>query len=302
MARYSWLILITLLASCGVPPTPDVSGLPTVAALPTLTATATLTPATPSATPTATPTDAPTETATATVTPSATITDTPTPTASNTPLPTDTPAPTSDNEGLLALALTAAFATVIPMPTTAPTAAGALPAVTQPVTGCAFPPPGGFAVVLAGDPTLAQQIGCPMPLGQSPITATVSSATQNYERGVMVWAQGAPPSIYALFGGGRFQRYDDTYNASTDPFSGGEPAPPGLIEPVRGFGKVWRTFPEARSGLGWARDNEQGGSSAAQAFERGQMIALPQRGEILILVYDAGNPNSGTWRTVPGTF
>ncbi|MBI5667107.1 MAG: hypothetical protein HZC41_03795 [Chloroflexi bacterium] len=296
------LVILLALAACSGQPTPEVLGLPTVAALPTLTATVTLTSVTPSATPTATATAAPTETPTVTVTPSATITDTPTPTASNTPLPTDTPAPTADNEGLLALALTAAFATVIPMPTAAPTAAGALPGVTVATTGCAFPPPGGFGVVFASDPTLVQQIGCPTPLGQAPITATVSSASQNYERGVMVWTQGAPPSIYALFSGGRFQRYDDTYNAGTDPASGGEQPPPGLIEPVRGFGKVWRTFPEVRGGLGWARDNEQGGSSAAQAFERGQMIALPQRGEILILIYDAGNPNSGTWRTVAGTF
>lgn len=296
------LLLLFVLAACGGQPTPEVGDLPTVAALPTLTPTTTAAPVTLSATPTATATEVPSITPSVTATPSATITETPTPTATDTPPPTDTAAPTGDNEGLLALALTAAFATVIPMPTGAPTLPGALPAGTSPAGGCAFPPPGGFGVVFGSDPTLLQQLGCPTPLGQAPITATISSATQNYERGVMVWTQGAPPGIYALFSGGRFQRYDDTFNADMDPFSGGETAPPGLIEPVRGFGKVWRAFPDARGGLGWARDNEQGGTSAAQAFERGQMIALPQRGEILILVYDAGNPASGTWRTVPGTF
>lgn len=292
------LIIVFLLAACGGQPTPEAANLPTLAALPTLTATATDTPVTPSATPTATETPAPTATATVSVTPSATITETATSTPSATPTATETLAPTSDNEGIIALALTAAFATVIPLAALPPDAA---PVATLPTgTACQYPPPGGFGLVFASDPTLIQQIGCPTPLGQSPVTASVSSATQNYERGVMVWTQ--PASIYALYTGGRFQRYDDTYNASVDPARGGETPPPGLIEPERGFGKVWRTFPEVRSGLGWARDNEMGGMSTAQPFERGQMIALPQRGEILILIYDAGNMNAGTWRSVPGNY
>jgi hypothetical protein len=73
-----------------------------------------------------------------------------------------------------------------------------------------------------------------------------------------------------------------------------------LIEPVRGFGKVWRLHPDVRSGLGWATNGESGGTSSVQFFDRGQMIYLPERGEIIIMSFDPGNV-TGTWRAVPGS-
>jgi hypothetical protein len=117
----------------------------------------------------------------------------------------------------------------------------------------------------------------------------------------MVWLQGPPPSIYALFSTGRFQRYDDTYDANTDPVSGGETPPPGLKEPVRGFGKVWRNNPEVRTSLGWAVDDESGAQGTLQVFERGQMFYLPQRGLIYILINDPGG-TTGSWQAIPGSF
>ncbi|HEX2907370.1 MAG TPA: hypothetical protein VHO69_10950 [Phototrophicaceae bacterium] len=305
MKSFVMLLLLLGLAACGTTPTPEAANLPTLAALPTLTATTTPPPVTPSATPTPTLTVSATLTLTATVTPSATITETATPTASNTPLPTETFEPTSDNQGIIALAMTAAKATILPQsPETATAVAGFSVAPTLSGTSgpviCQYPPPGGFGPIYSSDPTLAAQLGCPTPVGQAPVTAALSSAVQNFERGQMVWMQ--PNIIYALFAAGRFQRYDDTYNTSTDPASGGETAPAGLIEPVRGFGKVWRSFPEVRTGLGWARDAEAGDSATVLTFERGQMIALAQHSQILILVYDAGSVTTGSWRSVPGSF
>lgn len=298
--RFGILLLVGLLAACGADTPPDTAALPTLAQFPTLTPTDTPTPVTPSATPTVTPTEPPTATITPTVTPSATITDTPTPTPSHTPTATDTPAPTADNQGVMALALLALQATVLPPAFLPGDPAQAVPA-TQPLPAatCAYLPPGGFGLVFTGDPALIQQIGCPV--GQPPVTASVSSAAQVYERGAMFWLQGSPDAIYALFAGGRFQRYDDTYNPNTDPFSGGEAPPPGLVEPVRGFGKVWRTFPEVRNGLGWALNAEAGGTATVQRFERGHMLYLPQRADILILVDDPGGL-AGSWRAVPGAF
>ncbi|MEZ4667109.1 MAG: hypothetical protein R3E39_04185 [Anaerolineae bacterium] len=278
----------------------EVAELPTLAALPSVTATLLAT-ATPNESPTPTPTNTLTATAspsdTPSVTPSATITDTPTPTASNTPLPSDTPAPTADNEGLLALVALAAKATVLPpqfLPTSVPTIAGIVATAPIPVS-CVTPPSGGFAAIYASDPTLAQQLGC-----ATPSILSVSSASQNYQIGEMVWVAGPPPVIYVLFGNGQFRRYDDTFNAAFDPNSGGETPPNGLREPVRGFGKVWRTFGEVR-GIGWAVTDETGGQATIQIFERGQMVYLPQRATVFVLANDSSGV-AGTWRAFAGSF
>jgi hypothetical protein len=173
-----------------------------------------------------------------------------------------------------------------------PTAvAGSVPTTTS----CPTPPSGGFGTVFASDPLLIQLIGCPVGMPQP-----MSSASQNYEHGGMFWVAGPPPAIYALLGSGRFQRYDDTYNANTDPFSGGETPPNGLKEPVRGFGKVWRSNPDVRNGLGWATTDEAGNNATIQLFDRGQMVFLPQRGEVITLIYDPGGV-TGTWRAVAGS-
>ena len=285
------------LAACGAPPAPN-GALPTLAQLPTLTpsdtpaptdtAIPTLTP-TPSLTPTSTPTP------TASVTPSATITDTPT----HTPTASVTPTPRVGALGLLALL--AAQATVLP-PTYLPPPVTLTPApppgmpTQPPAAACPYPPPGGFGPIYAADPSLAAQLGCP--LGAPPAATSSASAYQPFERGAMVWLSGP---IYALFSGGRFQRYDDTFVPGVDPDSGDEIAPPGLVEPVRGFGKVWRSAPDVRAGLGWGLAGESGAQAALQRFERGWLVYLPQRGDVLALVEDAGG-QAGMWRALPGAF
>jgi serine/threonine-protein kinase len=117
----------------------------------------------------------------------------------------------------------------------------------------------------------------------------------------MMWVQGPPGVIYVLYDSGRFQRYDDTYNSTADPVSGGETPPNGKIEPVRGFGKVWRSSSDIRNGLGWGLSAEEGTSSVVQFFDRGQMVALSPRGQIIILAHDPGGI-TGTWRGVNGSF
>ena len=303
--RYGGILLVgIMLAACGGNQPQTVGELPTVAALPTLTATLPVTStATATASPTATKTVTPSPTVlisdTPTVTPSATITDTPTPTVTNTPLPSDTPFPTADNEGLVALAVLAANATILPanlIPALAPTIPGVVAGATVPpvIPTCSTTPGGGFAAVYNGDPTLASQLGCPLGV------VSFATASQTYQSGEMLWMAGPPQAIYALFSSGRFTRYDDTFNASVDPDSGGETPPVGLFEPKRGFGKVWRTFAEVRA-LGWATSDEMGGQSNAQMFEHGQMVYFPQRGMIFVLISDNGGLNGG-WRMVSGSF
>ena len=114
----------------------------------------------------------------------------------------------------------------------------------------------------------------------------------------MIWVSGP---IFVLFSDGRYRRFDDTFAAGIDPESGGEIPPAGLLEPVRGFGKVWRSNPDVRGGLGWALAAEAGGSAAMQRFERGWMIDLSQRSDVLIFTEDPGGA-SGTWQSLPGGF
>jgi hypothetical protein len=164
---------------------------------------------------------------------------------------------------------------------------------------CQYPAPGGFGPALTNNPDLADQIGCPV--GTPPAASSYQSAAQNFERGAMVWLNESGGVIYALYSDGTYQRFADTYDPTTDPERGSESPPAGLTEPVRGFGKVWRNNPEVRERLGWASGGESGGTANAQAFTRGQMLNLPQRGDIIALLYQ-GDLTSGNWRAIPGQF
>ena len=100
---------------------------------------------------------------------------------------------------------------------------------------------------------------------------------------------------------GRFRSFTDTWVAGVDPETGNETPPLGLIEPKRGFGKIWRNNPDVRSALGWGINEEQGATSAVLVFERGLAVYLPQRGETYLLVDEQGS-FGGNWRTIPASF
>lgn len=290
---YGLTLILFLIAACDNTPQ-DIADLPTVAELPTLTPSSTLAPtgtatlpltATETLTPTITPTETPT------VTPSTTITDTPSPT------PTNTPTETSVPQALNLLAQLAAQATVLPA-TFYPTIdmsgiIATLPPATPLTTTCLSIASGGFNAVYISDPTLNSQIGCP----QATAT-TVTSASQQFEHGMMIWVSGP---IYALYGDGRYQKFDDTFVAGVDPESSFLSPPPGLLEPVRGFGKIWRNYPDVRTNLGWGTALEVGGQTTLQRFDRGWMFDITERGDVLILIEDATGI-TGTWRSAAGSF
>lgn len=318
---YLSLIYCLLMSACtaGGDSAPVGTDLPTLASLPTLAPTNTPVPLaavteadlndapTPSETPTeaadALPTETPaqqiilpTNATGPSLTPSATITYTPSPTLTPTASATNPP---SAITGLIALALQATplpaeFVTPIYQPGELGLV-GAMP--TQPLAApstCAFPPAGGFNAVYMADATLNQLLGCPL----TTIPSTVNGAVQPFQTGLMIWADGP---IYVFYQSGQYQRYTDTFVEGVDPSSGGEQAPDGLIEPVRGFGKVWRMNPDVRAGLGWATSGESGGQITIQLFERGQMISIPQRGEVIVIGQDAGG-STGSWRSFTGQF
>lgn len=305
--------LLFLLAACAETPS-EVVEVPTLAELPTLTPSATPTETiTPSQTPTLTATLTGTATATVSSTPRPTVTITPSATITDTPSPTFTASPTSETQlgSLAELALTASAATLLP-PTLQPAVATpipltvAAPVVTSvpptftplvvPTVNCPWATPPALAAVLATDPALGTALGC-----ASGTPTHYAGAAQVFQDGIMYYLDGSPKSIYVLMVDGRYRRFDDTWTQGVDPESGGEIPPTGLIEPIRGFGKVWRTNSDVRAALGWAITNELGDTATVQFFERGRAVYLPVRGETIILAEDPGG-QSGVWRAVSGGF
>jgi hypothetical protein len=164
------------------------------------------------------------------------------------------------------------------------------------VTTCIGIPPVGLGAVLATYPELNQRLGCP--LGSFGPTST---ASQDYEHGMMIYEQ-STGSIYVLtFSDFRFRRFPDTWVEGVDPDAGGETPPAGLIEPRRGFGKIWRSNPDVRAALGWAITDEQGASATLQVFEYGRALYLPQHGHTVVLMDDPGGA-SGTWEELEVSF
>ncbi|MCU0514619.1 MAG: hypothetical protein MUE40_18860 [Anaerolineae bacterium] len=292
-------------------PAADVAGRPTLP--PVWTATATLT-----------PTATLTGTATAGVTPSATITETPTLTAS--PLPTIPPQERPRTSLLVDLLADATrlppggFVATPPPPPTATLPPGILLApptlppgilVAPPVTGmgtvptlppvgatCSFFPAGGFGVLFANNPDIAAALGCPA--GSPPDVVQLAAAWQPFQNGLMIWLNG---EIFVLRTvDSAFQRYPDSYVAGTDPETGSEAPPAGLVAPVRGFLKVWSTYTEVRPALGWALSPETGVQATVQRFERGRMVWLPGRTDILVFIGTEAALNSGRWRVFSGQF
>ncbi len=94
-----------------------------------------------------------------------------------------------------------------------------------------------------------------------------SAAFQWYERGFMIW-RADTGSVIVFWGGhtgGRWTEFpEDQYgplpdNTLTDP-------PPGLVVPVRGFGRVWGNFDYVRDQVGWATAPEEAYTLFAQSL------------------------------------
>ena len=93
------------------------------------------------------------------------------------------------------------------------------------------------------------------------VIGSIYVAEQRFEGGWLFWLQ--PNSqIWVLSvaddGQNIWSVYDDTFvdgEAESDP----QIVPPeGRLQPIRGFGKLWRENPEVRQTIGWALQIEQG--------------------------------------------
>jgi hypothetical protein len=113
---------------------------------------------------------------------------------------------------------------------------------------------------------------------------TTQGAFQQFEHGMMIW-RGDTKEIYVLYGDGSrdWPVYHDTWDESQPVDDPARVPPPGLFQPVRGFGKLWRTSPDLAAKLGWALAPEQGYEMLVQEFQGGTMLLGPQ-GDVYVLL------------------
>jgi hypothetical protein len=106
------------------------------------------------------------------------------------------------------------------------------------------------------------------PPSSCPAAAQVSTAAaeQDFERGWIYWMQ-TTGKVYVLYEDGKspaWEVYADTWTSAEPEDDPSIVAPSGLLQPVRGIGKVWRTNTTVRDRLGWAITDEVGFTSTFQ--------------------------------------
>ncbi len=160
------------------------------------------------------------------------------------------------------------------------------PGATQPITPpCQTIPVRGFGLAWSEHPELYELLECP---SYPPQEQASDVALQRFERGWMLWVRtpsmvysGAPPQtpqIFVLFEDNQtMASFPDTWAEGSDLVTTGLTSPEGMLEPQRGFGKVWRegTGVKVRERLGWAVEPDKGGAGAWQMFWRGRMVWTP---------------------------
>jgi hypothetical protein len=171
---------------------------------------------------------------------------------------------------------------------------------------CARQPVRGFGTVFGTQPAAYDLLGCP---GAN--ETGVDVVVQRFEHGWMVRQAKVdyrPASIYVLFEDNQhYARFDDTYSPDGDPLSGTFTAPPNLLQPSGGFGKVWRegTGVGVRDRLGWATAPESAGAGAIESFQRGVMVYTPSPREVFLLAATTADRPSQVlqvWRAYADTF
>jgi hypothetical protein len=144
-----------------------------------------------------------------------------------------------------------------------------------------------FAAWPASYPDVAAQVGCPR--GQS---LQISAAWELFERGEMLW-RGDLHQIYVLRQSGMWAVYDDLWRDGDMQWDAAIVPPDGFMQPVRGFGLVWRQQAGVRDDLGWATASEATFDAAFQPFQRALLIADRAQARLWALLSD------GTWLAGP---
>jgi hypothetical protein len=183
-----------------------------------------------------------------------------------------------------------------PTITTAPTITAG---VTSEVTLTLSPEPSASATLA---PTATPDIF------PTPTVGEIQVAEQLFQNGRMFWVQ-PTRQLWVLIvrseGRGTWTIYPDMFQDGVDPELDPSLLPPeGLIQPERGFGKLWRENQDVREGLGWATTPEFGYVSRYEYHpggtidSQGQYVPAPGY-HILYSLYQEQfrfNEVDGTWQ------
>ncbi|RPI96382.1 MAG: hypothetical protein EHM39_10900 [Chloroflexi bacterium] len=125
-------------------------------------------------------------------------------------------------------------------------------------------------------------------------------AEQTFEHGRMIWSE-AQDRIYVLFDdGGRpaWVQYPDTFVEGDPESDDSLVPPPGLLQPIRGFGMIWRNNPRIQERLGWATTPEVAfeGMMQADAVELSVATLYLRARDGSILALDALDDD---WEVLP---
>ena len=186
----------------------------------------------------------------------------------------------------------AGTAQAVNIPIFVPTTAGgalATPVGGQVVsTGACGTPPAAQFVNAAQNATVRQQVGCP-----TNGAFAVNLVQQPFQKGVMIWRdtkQIYVMSVAAIQQGAAIDTLwivPDQWNDSLPASDGSFTPPEGLVQPVRGFGYVWRNNQQIRDAIGWALAGEQPYQGMWQDFERGWLMTGADN-RVYVLI--PGNP------------
>jgi len=146
----------------------------------------------------------------------------------------------------------------------------------------------------------------PCPLYEASIT---NAAEERFEHGTMIWMQqlnlGENKTggvIFVLFDDGTFKRLDDAWVEGMPESDPDIQAPQGLLQPIRGFGKLWRENADIQKKIGWAVTPETGYTGAWQpegneSNPSGEAYLRKADGQVLYLNHGW---ESGNWKTWDG--
>jgi hypothetical protein len=126
----------------------------------------------------------------------------------------------------------------------------------------------------------APELGCPVETPKE-----IDFARQDFESGQMLW-RGDERVIYVLGPGMAAGVYSDLWQEGQPDSDPALVPPANRVQPLRGFGKVWREQlrgPDAA--IGWARGPERGLRGFVQRWERGTAVRF---GGELIIIGDGG--------------
>ncbi len=113
----------------------------------------------------------------------------------------------------------------------------------------------------------------------------------------MVWIE-VSDSIVVLYDDQSWQQFEDTWSEE-QPESDPSYLPPAeRFQPIRGFGKVWRDWPDVRDRLGWALGSELAFETTFQSQDKGTETAEVKfvklfNGQVAALI--SRGSDSGEW-------